>query len=149
MASNSQGLSWSPDGSRIAFIAPSRALTVVEVRTGRTDELLPKGDLEDLSGPIWSPSGDFIAVIARSAAGFYPLVLTPDGEVVGRGEPSPGGWTVVAWRVGSDDLLVARERHEETSLRSEETSVQVQVISVAAWTPILQAELPGQSEPSV
>jgi dipeptidyl aminopeptidase/acylaminoacyl peptidase len=61
--------SWSPDGTRIAFVSarhehwdtePARDIFVADALTGSTPELLTSTD-GSCSGPSWSPDGDKIA----------------------------------------------------------------------------------------
>ena len=49
--------SWSPDGSEIACSASER-LTIINVRTGAQEQILPKKALFWQRGPSWSAAGD-------------------------------------------------------------------------------------------
>ena len=75
------GLSWSPDGKEIAYVAPyapngSGALMVQNLRTGRVRQLTnPKPKAEGLVA--WSPDGKLIAFARTLAIGSYDLFVVP------------------------------------------------------------------------
>jgi Tol biopolymer transport system component len=56
------GVSWNPDGDRIAFGDGRGGISVISVDGGMVTKLAPKGSL-----PAWSPDGDTIAFIAIPA----------------------------------------------------------------------------------
>jgi Tol biopolymer transport system component len=57
--------SWSPDGSRVAFVVFTggrNEIVVVEAERGRVDKRLPvSSEIGELTGPTWSPDGRHIA----------------------------------------------------------------------------------------
>jgi mono/diheme cytochrome c family protein len=59
-----RGLSWSPDGSRIAFGCSDRSLRVVEAKTGK--QVLYQATHEDwVLGTAWSAQGKFLVSVSR------------------------------------------------------------------------------------
>lgn len=59
-----RGLSWSPDGSRIAFGCSDRSLRVVEAKTGK--QVLYQATHEDwVLGTAWSLDGSFLVSVSR------------------------------------------------------------------------------------
>lgn len=105
--SNGQGVSWSPDGSHIAYIDRNRSVSIVDIGIGVSEEVLPIGTYDDLSRPVWAPTGEYIAVLAFSSDGHVPLVTTIDGDVVGVGQPSGGEGPKLEWRRDTNELLYA------------------------------------------
>ncbi|MFF3372389.1 amidohydrolase family protein [Streptomyces sp. NPDC002680] len=88
--------SWSPDGRYVAFCDRNRVnqrfregfnlIRVVDTTTGTAvlHALAPHTSLADRydSGPVWSPDGRWMAVVAESALWLLPVRAdgTPDGE---------------------------------------------------------------------
>lgn len=61
------GLSWSPDGKRLALASksgPSDAIHVIDVETGRRETLPPR--LDGIFSVAWSPDGNMIAYVGNS-----------------------------------------------------------------------------------
>lgn len=97
--------SWSPDGTRIAFMVGDTAVCIVDVATGKTSRLVWNQNREpsSLEGswahqPVWSPDGRLlwfgIASYARAKAELHVgIVDLATREVWMR----PGHWTSVAW----------------------------------------------------
>jgi hypothetical protein len=56
---------WSPDGSRLAFVTMGGGLKTVTVSTGAIQTLIPDGAFEFVGQPDWSRSGDRIAFMAK------------------------------------------------------------------------------------
>ncbi|MFC8713474.1 amidohydrolase family protein [Streptomyces sp. NPDC057197] len=86
---------WSPDGRQVAFCDRNRlnrrfregynVIRVVDVRTGTERRHLPAAhqSLSDrvAAGPVWSPDGRWMALVAESALWLLPV--TPDGTPAG------------------------------------------------------------------
>ena len=113
---------WSPDGSRIAFVAPGGVISSVDVRSGERSVLahLPGESLDSINQIDWSPDGVHLAVVSSSmsnstgrlyvmdADGSNVRVLaehldargvawSPDGTRLAFGEASPGSGEVRIW----------------------------------------------------
>jgi Tol biopolymer transport system component len=83
---------WSPDGSRIAFVSPGDTLAVVNVDGGiRTVAV-------GASSPAWSPDGRLIAFVRNDDL----LVVRPDGGGERVVVPGPLPVRGPAWRPASD-----------------------------------------------
>lgn len=146
--SNSQGLSWSPDGSRIAFISPDRSLSVVDVDSGIIEQLLARGDkYTDLFRPAWSPSGAYVVVTASMDGENVPLVVNLAGRVVGIGPGSQGSPPAVAWRRRSDTLITASLRVGGGGQGDVATSIAV--LTAPDWTPRTILWLDGNVRPEI
>lgn len=146
--SNSQGLSWSPDGSRIAFISPGRSLSLIDVDSGVIEELLPRGDkYTDLFRPAWSPSGSYVAVNARIDRENVPIVVSLAGQPVGGGLGSQGSPAAVAWLRGTDMLITASLRVGGDQQGGFGTSVAV--LAPPDWTPRTILWLDGNIRPDI
>jgi len=109
------GLSWSPAGKQIAFVAANSnsrtSMNILETGTGRIIEILPsslglEGRVSLDSPPSWSPDGERIAFeIDQSAGGPYKRavaivdVISQKGSLLAEGESpswSPNG-NVIAY----------------------------------------------------
>jgi hypothetical protein len=69
--------SWSPDGSRIAFVvyaAGGHRLDIVNLRTGRTEQRIHPQEIGAMSDPAWSPDGRQI-VFSGQVGGVRDLFL--------------------------------------------------------------------------
>ncbi len=108
---------WSPDGSELVVAGPpAEPLHLVDVATGRISTLVAQegstpinraiaerrwGEGFQLVGPIWSPSGQYLAALANlrgSDLAYVPVIFTPAGQPVAFGRPSgefpePLGWS--------------------------------------------------------
>ena len=114
--------SWSPDGTRIAFVARGGAIASVDVRSGERSVLarLPGESLDSINELHWSPDGAHLAVVSSSmsnstgrlylmdADGSNVRVLaeyldargvawSPDGARLAYGEAAPGSGEVRIW----------------------------------------------------
>jgi WD40 repeat protein len=118
---------WSPDGLRIAFVAPGGVISSVDVRSGERSVLarLPGESLDSINQMDWSPDGAHLAVVSSSmsnstgrlyvmdADGSNVRVLaenldargvawSPDGTRLAYGEAAPGSGEVRIWAVPMD-----------------------------------------------
>ena len=87
------GLSWSPDGSRLAFAGTTeggyRAIYVVRADGAGLTEVVGGADA-DYAWPTWSPDGSRIAVLTRGRL----MTMNPDGT--DRRDVGPADWRI-AW----------------------------------------------------
>jgi hypothetical protein len=142
LQTHGQGFAWNADGSEIAYINPDRGLGVIDLASGNVTEALPFGTREDLLSPTWSPDGGHLAVVTEDKEGLKPLILTPQGDVVGEGTAahSPPRMT---W-VGDDSLLFSQEMSTESSM-----SVIVGAMDGPGWSPTVVAKYPDQAQPQL
>lgn len=76
------GLSWSPDGTEVAFVAKagaSDALHIVDAETGKVRRSL-RFPLDGVFTPSWSPSGDRIAFVGTKGGRSDLYVTDVSGE---------------------------------------------------------------------
>jgi hypothetical protein len=113
-----RGFSPSPDGRQIVYTHSDGGLWVVDVDSGKTRRLASaeeiiasSGELQTghpgssvLSFPEWSPSGRYVAAIFQLDGGYYPVVLTVDGTLVGVGRFADLSAPDIEWRSGTDEL---------------------------------------------
>ena len=151
-----RGFSVSPDGRNIVYTHRDGGLWTVEVGSGETSPLVGadetiasshelkaaagSGDLRVLSFPEWSPSGSYIAALVNLNVGYYPVVFTSEGALVGVGWPDPSSPPDLAWRWGRDELYYA----ESCALGCDGGSNAL-VLAMAApeWTSRETLHLPG------
>jgi hypothetical protein len=114
---------WAPDGTSIVVVGPpSQPVSRVDVATGEVSAVVAQeGDspinreLEargwgrsfQLVGPVWSPSGRYLAALANMETGPYlyvPVVFTADGMPVAFGRPSTEFPEPFAWSPVEDVL---------------------------------------------
>jgi WD40 repeat protein len=122
-AGNLYSFDWAPDGTSIVVAGPpSQAVSRVDVATGQVSAMVvQEGDspinreLEargwgrsfQLVGPVWSPSGRYLAALANMETGPYayvPIVFTADGMPVAFGRPSTEFPESFAWSPVEDVL---------------------------------------------
>jgi Tol biopolymer transport system component len=124
--------SWSPDGTRIAFVTPGGAIDSVDVRTGERSLLvhLPGENLDSISEIDWSPDGAHLALVSSSmsnstgrlyvvdADGSNVRVMaegldargvawSSDGTRFAYGEAAPGSGEVRIWVAPMDGAVPA------------------------------------------
>lgn len=93
--------SWSPDGTRLAFMDSDGQLRVVELESGAFAELPNvKGTI-----PAWSPSGDQIAVVASDGA--EVAFVTPDDGEQNAFFQSNEQVTSITWSPSDDRIAIA------------------------------------------
>jgi dipeptidyl aminopeptidase/acylaminoacyl peptidase len=116
-------LDWSPDGgSIVAAGPPSQPVYRVDVATAEVSAIVGQegntainrelesrgwGRSMQLVGPVWSPSGRYLAALANMEEGPYsyvPVVFTADGGVVQFGRPSTEFPQAFAWSPVGDAL---------------------------------------------
>lgn len=100
--------SWSPDGTRIAFLRFHRGgeLIVADVSSG-TFEVIAT-DPRAIGGVAWRPTGSEIAygVVGRASAQAW--LIHPDGSGARRLTDGAGSWTPVCWSPDGSQLLLGR-----------------------------------------
>jgi Tol biopolymer transport system component len=103
-------LSWSPDGSRIAFVNFSvpmgngpygqQAIQVLDVRTSQVTTLFEAGTHE-CSNPSWTPDGSQVSFISAAPQQFSDatFLVRPDGSGLHRADFGPRQMpSTLAWR---------------------------------------------------
>jgi Tol biopolymer transport system component/DNA-binding winged helix-turn-helix (wHTH) protein len=140
------GLSWSPNGQEIAYIAPyppngSGALVVQNLKTGKVRQLTnPKPDAEGLVA--WSPDGKQIAFARTLAVGVYELFVVPSAG--GRARRLTFDKTITdgfAWTSDSRELVFASYRSGAAGLWR---------IRASGGTPeALGVTAPGPAQPAI
>ncbi len=115
--------SWSPDGARIAFAAPSDtgALDVFTMNADGTDRRRLTFDEADDTQPAWSPDGRRIAFISHRGGTGQLWIMNADGseathllESVGEAQNpawSPDGTRIAYYETagqGNDDVFVVQ-----------------------------------------
>lgn len=76
-----EAVSWSPDGSKIAFVVPGNDSKLYTINPDGTDKTLLTSNLSwGWSNPYaWSPSGDKIAFSSGISNGKHIFIANPDG----------------------------------------------------------------------
>lgn len=98
-----RGFSVSPDGRRIVYTHPDGGLWIVDLVSGTSNPLVGadeaiassyelkaaagRGQLRVLSFPEWSSTGSYIAALLNLNVGYYPVVFTSGGALVGVARP--------------------------------------------------------------
>lgn len=129
----------------------------MDLSSGVTRQLFPRGELEDLFSPLWSPSGAFIAAVANGKRCYCPIVINMDGTPMARGEgPRGGGPPPVAWRVGTDTLLygegrggIGVQRPAGIGLIPRDLAARLWAIGPPSWRSDLLVSLPGQERAEI
>ena len=114
LADSPYGLSWSPDGSQIAYISRqhNRLLTIVDIDGSNEQEF----DLRGLAGDLtmWSPDGTrllFLATTAtQSADGLY--TIAQDGTAIEEIVPDGSNVVFADWSPDGKRIVYAREVQE-------------------------------------
>jgi Tol biopolymer transport system component len=75
--------SWSPDGTRIAFVSSQHELCILDVAGEKTTELTGEG-LSDVRDPDWSPDGSQLAFSASDGRNQDIYVVQVDGSGLAR-----------------------------------------------------------------
>lgn len=90
------GGSWSPDGSKIAFLNES-SITVFDAQTAAPLQSLQtqKDDNSSFSSPTWSPNGKSLAVLMTTCTGLG-MSMTCDSQIY-------------VWDLVSDQIVVKRD----------------------------------------
>lgn len=108
-----EAVSWSPDGSKIAFIVPGNDNKLYTINPDGTDKTLLTSNLSwSWSNPYaWSPSGDKIAFSSSIANGEHIFIANPDGtELVqittGENKHYVLGGTGGSWSPDGSRLLI-------------------------------------------
>ena len=112
---SADGISWSPDGKRIAFSAQGD-LSAVNVESGEVSKLVERPGQD--SNPVWSPDGKRVAFFTTygKETGFRGLSVVPAGggapqdDIFLNFEVGFGGYPprFVAWSPDSQTLYVSR-----------------------------------------
>ncbi|MDP9224520.1 MAG: WD40 repeat domain-containing protein [Actinomycetota bacterium] len=114
---------WSPnDRDLVVAGPPAEPLHIVDVNTGRISTLVAQegstpinraiaqrgwGEAFQLVGPIWSPSGHYLAALANlrgSDLAYVPVIFTPAGHPVSFGRPSGESPEPLRWSPAGDLL---------------------------------------------
>jgi hypothetical protein len=118
---------WSADGDRLVVGGPgSQPIWTLDPRTRRARVLLPPGGTPSVQdalarrglgratqfvGPVWSPSGRYLAANAQLSGGtalYVAVVVDTDGRFVALGKPSGEFSEAFDWSPAEDLLAYAR-----------------------------------------
>jgi WD40 repeat protein len=100
--------SWSPDGTRIAFVSGLQELWMVDVPNGRLTRVRTDGPVDAV---LWSPKGDEIAIAMRDATQTFASqvwIIHSDGTGARRLTDGTGYWIPAAWSPDGSQLLLGR-----------------------------------------
>jgi Tol biopolymer transport system component len=102
---------WSPDGSRIAFLAGDvlsvAAASGADIRPLAPNVVPPSADV---NGPVWSPDGTSIAIATSSTAGSAIEIVPADGSAPHAAFDGPGENVDPSW--SQDGSTLAFERND-------------------------------------
>jgi Tol biopolymer transport system component len=136
------GYSWSPDGSRIAYVDGRRGLWVMRADGSRRELLVPSSTLK-VHSLSWSPDGKALTVLAqepaarsRSAPPDVYVVQTDGGEL--RRLPTGGAlWPV--WSPHGDEIAYSSPEGQVWVIRSDGTGARLVLrpggLYVNGWSP--------------
>jgi hypothetical protein len=110
---------WSPDGQTLVVTGPGPLpMQILRPSTGRVSVLVALDDPRVIQrlrkvglgrprqflGPLWSPSGEYIAAWVNAPLPI-PAIFTRSGHVVALGRAALGDAYTMSWKPGSSDLL--------------------------------------------
>jgi Tol biopolymer transport system component len=106
---------WSPDGTRVVFIADNR-ISVIDVDTGEL-QTLPATPGGQPIGPQWAPDGQSIAFVDALASGdgsgIYVLSLGDESiEVV----TEEGSGDLITWSPDGSEIAFTRDKSDEANI---------------------------------
>jgi len=117
MEHGTEGLAWSPDGSRILFSAGTgtdtpteqdRSLYVVDVASGAPERLVAGGS-PIVYGGVWSPSGTRIAYL-RGPASAYPNLFVANADGTGEQRVATAiSWYTPRWSPDGTSIVFDRQ----------------------------------------
>jgi hypothetical protein len=114
-ATTGLGVDWGPNSS-VTFIGPSGSLAQMTLGSAPVDTIGPDDVASSLGEPLgsvrlirpqWSPSGDFIAMIAELSNGYRPIIVSQSGQFIASGVLDQYGPPDIAWRSTGQDLFYA------------------------------------------
>jgi TolB protein len=100
------GLTWSPDGTQMAFWARSSAdclydceeVYVADISSNSIECLTERYEIAETRQTVWSPDGEKIAFTARAPEGVAIYVTAPNGGGLSRvTHPTVHGYTNLVW----------------------------------------------------
>lgn len=134
--------SWSPDGTRVVFLAPSAVPNAADVVVARIDGSETRRIAQGRD-PVWSPVADRIAYVSGDYEETQLHVIQADGNGDTAITPNTTPWTRPVWSPDGTRIAASHSTPDGRSrtveiLRADGTrleSIPVYVFSDMAWSP--------------
>ncbi|MEQ9403459.1 MAG: DUF5050 domain-containing protein [Cyclobacteriaceae bacterium] len=95
---------WHPDGQAIIFsYIREKVLYSLNISSGKIDQLTPSGEF--YTHPIFSPSGEYIAVNMKSGESYDMVLLTKEGAYIKTISENVISYSYPAWSMNEKELL--------------------------------------------
>ena len=108
---------WSADSRTVAFSVEQNgreAIALADARSGRVSQIIPLGDLNDVSGISWSPDGSRIALSATVNAEAGIWLLDPTGGGLTKITRTRAAYLQPSWSPDGASLVFATDQGGRT-----------------------------------
>lgn len=108
---------WSPDGTRIAFVSDrggSPQIYIMDMGTLNVRRLTFSGNYN--TSPSWSPKGDLIAYAGLTEGTYHIFTISPDGGVPMKLTKTWGSHESPSWAPDGRQLVFHRKRDEKQEI---------------------------------